>query len=164
MHILGFKRYCSEEHRIQDNSCTPYIRLKALIPFAREYFGSYVGRSATLILHDQVFVLHYFAHAKVANLHVTLRSEQNVVKLNIPMEDSLTMHIFKSIYYLSKNEFSLIFIQLSSSTHKGKKVSSTTDLHHIDNMTINFKALIQSYNILMSRSFQYIILLPYFLQ
>jgi hypothetical protein len=69
------------------------------------------------------------------------------------MEDSLAVHIFKSVNYLSKDEFSLVFIQLSPTAHEGQKVSSTADLHDIDDMAIDFEALVETNNILVPSSF-----------
>jgi hypothetical protein len=69
------------------------------------------------------------------------------------MENTFAVHIFESIDYLSKDEFGLIFIQLSSSTHKGEEVTSATDFHDIHDMAVDFEALIESNNILMPCSF-----------
>ena len=80
------------------------------------------------------------------------------------MEYSFAVHIFKSIDYLSKNEFGLIFIQLSSSAHEGEKVSSTTDFHDIHDMAVDFEALVETNDLLVPGSFQYVVFLSYFLQ
>jgi hypothetical protein len=80
------------------------------------------------------------------------------------MEDSFAVHIFKSVNYLSKDEFSLIFIQLSPTTNEGQKVSSAADFHDIDDMAINFEALIESNNIFVPSSFQNVVFLSNFLQ
>ena len=69
------------------------------------------------------------------------------------MENSFAMHIFESINDLPKDEFGLIFIQLSPSSHEGEKVSSTADFHDIHDMTIDFKTLVKSNNILVPSSF-----------
>lgn len=80
------------------------------------------------------------------------------------MKNSFAMYIFKSIDYLSKNEFGLIFIQLSSSPHEGQKVSSTADFHDIHDMAIDFEALVKTNDILVPSSFQYVVFLSDFLQ
>ena len=74
------------------------------------------------------------------------------------------MDVLKAVDDLSKDELGLVFIQLPPSPHEGKKVTTSTDLHDIDDMAVDLETLVEPHNVLVPCSFQYVIFLSNFLQ
>ena len=80
------------------------------------------------------------------------------------MEYSFAMDIFETIDDLSKDELGLVFIQLPPSSHEGEEVTTSADLHDVDDMAVDFETLIQPDNVLVPSPFQYVVFLSNFFQ
>ena len=74
------------------------------------------------------------------------------------------MDIFETIDDLSKDELGLVFIQLPPSSHEGEEVTTSADLHDVDDMAVDFETLIQPDNVLVPSPFQYVVFLSNFFQ
>lgn len=134
VHVGCFKRNCSVEHGIEHHTCTPNIGLETFVSFSLENFRSDVGWCSTLFGLSLVFVRDKLADSKVANFDVTFRSQKNVVKFDISVQDSLMVNILQSFDDLSEDEFGVILLQLSASSHIGQQITTTAHLHHVNDM------------------------------
>ena len=99
LHVIGFEWHCSIKHRKKHNSCRPQISLKSLVTFVSDDFGSDVGWSPGLLVHDLVG-LHWFTDAKISYFDIPFTIEQNVVKLYVTMQNFLAVDVANALNYL----------------------------------------------------------------
>ena len=69
------------------------------------------------------------------------------------------MDILKPKNDLFEQKLSDFFLQLSTPPHICEEISTTTDLHDVDNMLFIFKLFVQSYNIRVSHFLKDLVLL-----
>lgn len=91
-HIAGFKGHSAEKHGVENDSSGPDIRCEALVTLILEDFGRDVGRSPALLRHS-LTGCHQLGHSKIADLHIALACQQDVVQFDVPVQDVLSMAI-----------------------------------------------------------------------
>ena len=69
------------------------------------------------------------------------------------------MNILQTKYNLPEHKLGVVLLQLSSSSDICEQIATSTNFHDVDDVTFCFEALIQSHYILLSSSFEYIVLL-----
>ena len=81
-HIVGLEGHSTVEHGVEDYASRPDVDFEAKVALVAQDLWSNVGGSSALLGHF-LTLFDYFPDSKVADLHLTVRIEQDVVKLNI---------------------------------------------------------------------------------
>jgi len=57
-----------------------------------------------------MFALNEFTNSKITNFNISFWSQEYIIKFNISMQDSFTMHILQPKNNLFKDKFSEVFL------------------------------------------------------
>jgi hypothetical protein len=158
-HVGGLERHCTEQHGVEHDSGTPHIGLEAAVAFALEHFGCDVSRCTTLFMLYLILALNKFAHAKVTDLDIALRSEQDVVQFDVSMEHALAVHVHQALDQLAEDVLREVFLELPSSTDIRQQVAAAADFHDVDGVRVRVEALVQAHDVLVAGALQNVVLL-----
>lgn len=134
-------------------SCTPNINSEAFVSLIKQDFRCDVGWSPALVF-DFLSSFHDLTDSKVTNLNMSECIKQNVVELDISMKNAIEMAVVKPTCNLQKHELSQWFFKSASLSHVIEKITSSTQLHHKENVLLSFKGLEQVDNVRVSDSFE----------
>jgi len=144
-HVICLEGHCSIEHGEEHHASRPQVCLEALVALVSDNFWSYVSRSSTLLKHD-LSGLHLLADSKVANFHISLTVQQNVVQLNVTVQNSLRMNVANALDNLLENYLGSHLVQLLALTHEVEQIAASTQLHYEQNVSRSLKSLVQFYH------------------
>ena len=85
------------------------------------------------MFEHKVSLLDDFAHSKVAQLYnriVSADVEQEIVELDVPMDDPLSMAVVDSGHSLLEKVSSHILTETPPSSYICEKITASTKLHH----------------------------------
>eukprot|EP00158_Paraphelidium_tribonemae_P006027 Partr_v1_DN27636_c0_g1_i2_m65048 len=99
--VVLIERQPPTQHDKQNHATTPDIHLWPSIQLARNDFGRGIIRRSTTSL-EKVPVGHQIGQAKVGQLDVPIPVQQNILGLQVPMHDIMTMTEIHGRYYLLK--------------------------------------------------------------
>lgn len=80
------------------------------------------------------------------------------------MQHALLVDVLKPLDNLTEDKLGILLLQLSASAHIGQKVTTSADLHHVDDVGLNLKALVEANDIRVACSLQNVVLLPHFFE
>ena len=145
-HSWCFKRNCSLQHDIQQNSKWPYIHIKVRIFTVSGHFRGQVGRCSALLLYN--FVLSNESwNPEVTEFDSTFAIKKDIVQLNISMQNRPAVTVGNPLRYLLENVLGLIFWQGVRLPHQMVQITASGILHNHHNMLFVLKNLEQPYNI-----------------
>ena len=108
-HVTRFERHSSVQHRIKDNSSTPYVARIPFIAFVFEDLRCDVGRGATL-LFQKLILLNQLADPEITDFDVALGSQEDVVKFDVPVKNIFLVDVLHACNYLLEEELGDIFL------------------------------------------------------
>ena len=94
------------------------------------------------------------ADSKVADLDLAVLIQQDVVKLDVPMEDLLLVAVAQPLNHLPEDALGHVFLQSPPLPHIVKQVASPTELNDKQNMFLGFEELVETDNVLVSGSLE----------
>ena len=123
-------RHMPVQDREQTDPGRPYIRRTPFIPMIKHYFRRDISWSSTLLKQYFIDRAKSPAHSKIADLHITMAIQQNILQLDIPVDHLLLMHVENAEHQLSEYEFCLIFVQFPTFAHIVKQIASWAKLDY----------------------------------
>ena len=98
--VFARKRWFTRKHNVQDDSNAPQVALFSVV--ASQHFWGYVVRRAVHLVHYVGFSIEDVGRAEVNHLDCTLVLwiDQNVLRFQISMSDSLLMAIRNCLQHL----------------------------------------------------------------
>lgn len=104
--VLGFERYCTAEHSIEENAQAPDVHKEAFIAFVYNDLGCKVSGCAALLLNELPF-LDNFGDTKIADFNTFLTIKQDVVKFDVSVDHRAAVDVCKPVCDLFKYEFGI---------------------------------------------------------
>ena len=138
MHTLCFKRYCPAYHGKKKHTQAPNVCSETLIATIRNYLRSNICWSATLF-RDLLVFLNNSAYAKITNLNIAIFIQKNIVKLDVSVEHRPAMAVSDTKSYLLEYSSSLALIESPSLFNELQQISTTSILHHHEQVLGRFK-------------------------
>ncbi len=111
-HIVRLEWYCSIQHRIEHNPCTPQVSTKAPVTFVSENFGCNIGWCSTLFL-DELMLLDDLGHSEITQFNSFLIIEQDVIQLDVSVKHASAVAMTQTIDDLLEDEPGLLLSQTS---------------------------------------------------
>merc|ERR1719399_2002554 len=86
--VLVVKGQAAAEEGVEDDPEGPYVHLRPRVELPRDYLrGGVVGRTAGGL--QEMAVAHYVAESEVCHLHVHVRVQQKILRLEVPVHDTM---------------------------------------------------------------------------
>ena len=108
VYSLSLERWLSNEQREEDDPERPNINFKPMASLGQDLRSNVIGRSAGGESSLAVMI-HLGAESEVPNFDLHLVVEENIAKLDIPMDNSFLMQVLQSTEQLQHVAFGLEF-------------------------------------------------------
>lgn len=129
VHIRSFERNSATEHCEEQNTKTPNIDEETLVALISYDLGSYVGRSATLLVNNGTSSDN-LRYAEVTDLDDIIRVDKNIVELDVSVKNRARVDVSESVDNLFEYELGDWLSESSFPFDVLKQVSLACILHH----------------------------------
>ena len=138
--LVGLEGHIPVEHRIQADARRPNVDREALVPHVLHDFRSDV-RWCSALLEQQLILFSPSTHAEVTDLDVSVAVEQDVIKFDVSVGNSVVVQVGDALHDLLEHKPGVLLAELPTLSHVVEQVAAWTQLHNDHMMLIGLERL-----------------------